>query len=431
MEGDPPPVEERRRLREELSEFVESCWRTLEEVTTSLGWTLDRLVPGEEEAAAEDEVVICPYDSNHHMPKSSLAKHMESCRLRKLGYTKEEEDKMYNSDFFYENAKVPSVTLNKDSQYQIIKRARAAVGKDGDCYNQRVYSSLPVEVPLNHKRFVCDLTQADRLALYDFVVEETKKRRSDSQSIENDSDLFVDLAAKVNQDNSRKSPKSYLEILAEVRDYKRRRQSYRAKNVHITKKSYTEVIRDVISVHMEELAGHWQEEQQRAEDAAEKYVPRPGSPGIVALNLSASESIRAAGGPWSFVSAFRSLPRSSGSRPPPPPPPPRLCAQGRGGALDGLPRVWGRLLGSGGLSGAADEASLRPRAEERRSASADSRQSGGSCLDAEGARRRRARSRSPHKRRRNKDKEKDGDSRRRKERDGERHHSHKRRKQKM
>lgn len=53
MEGDPPPVEERRRLREELSEFVESCWRTLEEVTTSLGWTLDRLVPGEEEAAAE------------------------------------------------------------------------------------------------------------------------------------------------------------------------------------------------------------------------------------------------------------------------------------------------------------------------------------------------------------------------------------------
>lgn len=200
---------------------------------------------------------------------------------------------------------------------------------------------MPVEVPLNHKRFVCDLTQADRLALYDFVVEETKKRRSDSQSIENDSDLFVDLAAKVNQDNSRKSPKSYLEILAEVRDYKRRRQSYRAKNVHITKKSYTEVIRDVISVHMEELAGHWQEEQQqRAEDAAEK-------------------------------------------------------------------------------------------AEERRSASADSRQSGGSCLDAEGARRRRARSRSPHKRRRNKDKEKDGDSRRRKERDGERHHSHKRRKQKM
>lgn len=32
-----------------------------------------------------------------------------------------------------------------------------------------------------------------------------------------------------------------------------------------------QVIRDVINVHMEELSSHWQEEQ-RAEDDAEKYV---------------------------------------------------------------------------------------------------------------------------------------------------------------
>lgn len=51
MEGEPPPVEERRRLQEELSGFVESCCRTLEEVTSSLGWSLDRLGPGEEAAA--------------------------------------------------------------------------------------------------------------------------------------------------------------------------------------------------------------------------------------------------------------------------------------------------------------------------------------------------------------------------------------------
>ncbi|KAM9233588.1 U11/U12 small nuclear ribonucleoprotein 48 kDa protein [Dugong dugon] len=339
MDDDYPPVEERRRLQEELSEFVESCCRTLEEVTASLGWSLDQLDPGEEETA-EDEVVICPYDSNHHMPKSSLAKHMVSCRLRKLDYTKEEEDEMYNPEFFYENVNIPSITLNKDSQLQIIKQARTTDGKDGDCSNQRIYSSLPIEVPLNHKRFVCDLTQADRLAIYDFVVEETKKKRSSSQIIENDSDLFVDLAAKVNQDNSRKCPKSYLEILAEVRDYKRRRQSYRAKNVHITKKSYTEVIRDVINVHMEELSSQWQEEQEKAEDGAIKK-------------------------------------------------------------------------------------------EERRSASVDSWQSGGSYLDAECSRHRRDRSRSPHKRKKSKDKDRNLDSRRRKERDGERHRSHKRRKQKV
>ncbi|KAL6040317.1 hypothetical protein STEG23_017217 [Scotinomys teguina] len=332
MEAEPPPLEERRRLQEELSEFVESCCRTLEEVTASLGWSLDQLDPGEE-AAAEDEITICPYDSNHHMPKSSLAKHMESCRLRKLGYAKEEEGVKNPAKFctvdqtWWYTPLIPApgrkrqVDLYKDSQFQIIKQARTAAGKDGDCYSQRMYSPAPVEVPLNHKRSVCDLTQADRLAIYDFVIEETKKKRSGSQVIENDSDLFVDLAAKVNQDNSRKSPKSYLEILAEVRDYKRRRQSYRAKNVHITKKSYTEVIRDVIKVHMEELSNHWQEEQERAEDGEKN--------------------------------------------------------------------------------------------EERRSASVDSRQSGGSYLDVENSRHRRARSRSPHKRKRNKDK--NSESRRRKE----------------
>ncbi|POI25752.1 hypothetical protein CIB84_010497, partial [Bambusicola thoracicus] len=149
---------------------------------------------------------------------------------------------------------------DKELQFHIVQQARAQSAKEGIGYTEGCYSSLPVEVPQNHKRFTCDLTQADRLALYDYVVEETKKQRSRSHITENDSDLFVDLAAKITQDDSQKGPKSHLEILAEMRDYKRRRQSYRAKNVHITKKSYTEVIRDVIGVHMEELSNHWQEE---------------------------------------------------------------------------------------------------------------------------------------------------------------------------
>lgn len=42
-------------------------------------------------------------------------------------------------------------------------------------------------------------------------------------------------------EDGQNEPKTHLELMAEMRDYKRRRQSYRAKNVHITKKSYTEV----------------------------------------------------------------------------------------------------------------------------------------------------------------------------------------------
>ncbi|XP_066480568.1 U11/U12 small nuclear ribonucleoprotein 48 kDa protein [Tiliqua scincoides] len=206
--------------------------------------------------------VSCPYDANHQMPKSSLEKHLMSCRLRKLEYSRDEETEMYDSTFFYEQAKIPTVLMDKNLQFHIIKQAAA---RESGSYCPGAFSSLPVEVPQNHKRYICDLTQADRLAIYDYVLAETKNQRSRSQLTENDSDLFVDLAAKVNQDDGQKGPKSHLEILAEMRDYKRRRQSYRAKNVHITKKSYTEVIRDVIGVHMEELATHWQEDSRTGE----------------------------------------------------------------------------------------------------------------------------------------------------------------------
>ncbi|KAM9303951.1 U11/U12 small nuclear ribonucleoprotein 48 kDa protein isoform 1-T2 [Morus bassanus] len=262
-----------------------------------------------------------------------------------MGYSAEEEAEMYESSFFYENLKVPTVAMDKDLQFHIVKQARAQSAKEGTGYSEGSYSLLPVEVPQNHKRFTCDLTQADRLALYDYVVEETKKQRSRSQITENDSDLFVDLAAKITQDDSQKGPKSHLEILAEMRDYKRRRQSYRAKNVHITKKSYTEVIRDVIGVHMEELSNHWQEEN--------------------------------------------------------------------------------RLDNAETCEGGKSKSSGR---EDRRSASADSRQSGGSYKDTERTRHRRETSRSPNKRKRSHERGKDRDSRRKRERDEDKYHSHKRRK---
>ncbi|XP_064299447.1 U11/U12 small nuclear ribonucleoprotein 48 kDa protein isoform X1 [Phalacrocorax carbo] len=290
--------------------------------------------------------VPCPYDAHHRVPRASLERHAASCRLRKMGYSAEEEAEMYDSSFFYENLKVPTVAMDKDLQFHIVKQARAQSVREGTGYSEGSYSLLPVEVPQNHKRFTCDLTQADRLALYDYVVEETKKQRSRSQITENDSDLFVDLAAKITQDDSQKGPKSHLEILAEMRDYKRRRQSYRAKNVHITKKSYTEVIRDVIGVHMEELSSHWQEENR----------------------------------------------------------------------LDNADTCEGGKSKSSG------------RREDRRSASVESRQSGGSYKDTERTRHRRETSRSPNKRKRSHERGKDRDSRRKRERDEDKYHNHKRRK---
>ncbi|KAI9595622.1 hypothetical protein BDF19DRAFT_441049 [Syncephalis fuscata] len=49
------------------------------------------------------------------------------------------------------------------------------------------------------------------------------------------------------------SEQSFLQKMVEERDYKRRRRSYRAKNVHTTKKTQTQIYRDTIDTLMQEL----------------------------------------------------------------------------------------------------------------------------------------------------------------------------------
>ncbi|XP_043912287.1 U11/U12 small nuclear ribonucleoprotein 48 kDa protein [Protopterus annectens] len=258
-------MEFRLQTLRELTDFTESCRQTLDNVFTTLGWKEDY---HKFRHVAQEDYAVCPCDGHHKIPKSSLEKHQKMCKLRMLGYTKEEEEEMYEPSFFYEKANIPTVVIDKDLQYNIISQAKANAPriKEGSTFCQSDYSSAPVEVPQNHKHAICDLTTADRLAVYEYVVAENKRRKSKQSSIENDRDLYVDLTAKLKQEDGSKAPKSHLELIAEMRDYKRRRQSYRAKNVHITKKSYTEVIRDVINVHMEELSRYWQESEASSVD---------------------------------------------------------------------------------------------------------------------------------------------------------------------
>lgn len=251
----------------ELARFTQDCAQAVEGVLDALGWS------AETHERPPDPIATCPFDANHRLPKSSLEKHVASCRLRKLEYSKEEEAEMYDPAFAYVNTPVSTFKIDKDVQTRIIQEARskAPLGKEERVFSQSDYSSIPIEVPENHQRSICDLTPADRLAIYEHVVKETGQQKTNSKSFENDSDLYVDLAAKLGRDDDQNEPKSHLEILAEMRDYKRRRQSYRAKNVHITKKSYTEIIKDVINVHMEELSRQWkdQNESDNAEEEEE------------------------------------------------------------------------------------------------------------------------------------------------------------------
>lgn len=58
------------------------------------------------------------------------------------------------------------------------------------------YSSHPGEVPQNHKRTICDLSVADRLALYDHVIGALNENRDTPESSGQD-DLYVDWVSKL------------------------------------------------------------------------------------------------------------------------------------------------------------------------------------------------------------------------------------------
>ncbi|XP_044062926.1 U11/U12 small nuclear ribonucleoprotein 48 kDa protein [Siniperca chuatsi] len=244
---------------QELTEFTEKCKKQIHDIFETLGWSQDY------KDSNHEAMEQCPYDPNHRVPVRSMEKHKASCRLRRMGYTAEEQAEMFDPSVCYENSSVSSFTMDKSTQHQVILQARSAAPlmRMEGVFWQGQYSGQPVDVPQNHKRALCDLTVADRLALYDHVVRVLGQQK-EAASSSND-DLYVDLVSKLRKDEEQNEPKTHLELMAEMRDYKRRRQSYRAKNVHITKKSYTEVIREVINVHSEELTRQWREEEDEEE----------------------------------------------------------------------------------------------------------------------------------------------------------------------
>ncbi|XP_043973293.1 U11/U12 small nuclear ribonucleoprotein 48 kDa protein [Gambusia affinis] len=262
-------LQDRLDRLQELTEFTETCQKQLKELFETLGWSQEN-----DEDFDQEPMEQCPYDSNHVVPVRTLEKHKASCMLRRMGYSAEEQEEMCDPSVCYESRNIKTFLMDKSTQHQVILQARSAAPlmKMEGVFWQGQYSGQPVDVPQNHKRAVCDLTVADRLALYDHVVGVLGQQ---SETASSNEDLYVDLVSKLKKDEQQNEPKSHLELMAEMRDYKRRRQSYRAKNVHITKKSYTEVIREVISVHSEELAREWKEEEDENHSSRSAQSP-PG-----------------------------------------------------------------------------------------------------------------------------------------------------------
>ncbi|XP_067122279.1 U11/U12 small nuclear ribonucleoprotein 48 kDa protein-like [Centruroides vittatus] len=239
-------MKQREESIKEISYFIDSIENRLQNFMKHVGWS--RL--------GKEEMVTCPLNPNHYMPQSSLAKHVETCSWIADGYTKKEkEESLSSSHFFYKNStSVVPVLIDEETQHKIICEVN---GKNPLQDN----SEPKKKVPRTMDRCMTELTQKERLAIYDYVVEYAKvTNKPVSIKLE---DLQVNFAKSDKMDD--KEPKSHLEVLAEERDYKRRRPSYRAKNVHITKKSYTEILKEVIQNQMEYLVECRVEEERNEE----------------------------------------------------------------------------------------------------------------------------------------------------------------------
>jgi len=97
----------------------------------------------------------------------------------------------------------------------------------------------PREISQSIERYNCDFTPDERRILYDSAVKITQLPNHDH--IGNDLMGVDDVCNKTDH-----KPKTELDILQEQRDLKRRRVAYRGKRVHTDRKSYKEVLREVV-----------------------------------------------------------------------------------------------------------------------------------------------------------------------------------------
>uniref|UniRef100_A0A131X8Q9 CHHC U11-48K-type domain-containing protein n=1 Tax=Hyalomma excavatum TaxID=257692 RepID=A0A131X8Q9_9ACAR len=233
---------------------------------TQLTAILEKLKWSKDEVLKKKGYVVCPIDPGHTMPESLLDKHLDLCAWLKEGYSRQEKEAAPpSSHFFYtKSTSVVPVLIDRETQSRIITDAAFR----GDVPAE-VCQKVKSGVPLTMERCFSELTAAERFAVYDYVVERAKAtNKTSSVKLE---DLQVNFEKKTDKDEH---PPSELELKRQMRDYKRRRQSYRAKNVHITQKTYTEILREVIENQTEYL-----KQLQKGDDEEAGSSPRPEEKG--------------------------------------------------------------------------------------------------------------------------------------------------------
>ncbi|XP_075992958.1 uncharacterized protein LOC142987892 isoform X2 [Anticarsia gemmatalis] len=214
-------MEKRMEELSKLRSYTDEIDKELTMILQSLQWDRKHILQ-------HPAMSTCTYESNHCIPQDKLKEHEEQCLLRQHGYVKEDL-------LLPEPLDINCNTVIKLSKEDITKIIDNAAKLDPTF--KRGVGSGGLE-PQSAGRLQASYSQDERRAIHDAVV-------SASPSCHTLTDLAL---PSVDNDGQAPKVKSRTEILAELRDMRRRRTKYR---VAAKSTKYSDVLRDVIKTQME------------------------------------------------------------------------------------------------------------------------------------------------------------------------------------
>ncbi|XP_022904840.1 U11/U12 small nuclear ribonucleoprotein 48 kDa protein-like [Onthophagus taurus] len=209
----------RRVQLESLEQFILSSKDKVRNVLEVLNWE-------DEKVLKDKKLVACVLDPTHKIPQKSASNHVKKCAIRKEGYNLVEEflsEPQHHSE--------TSIMIDNQKKIEILSLAH----KTRDNFVTRWNGQDPD--PRTSDRLLTTYSYDERLALYDYAIANTKEPNK----------LPEYNVSQPKRDESK--PMTYEEQLALERDAKRRRIKY--KSVHTSRKTHTEVLREVIESQME------------------------------------------------------------------------------------------------------------------------------------------------------------------------------------
>lgn len=226
----------RQECLDSLDEFISKCQENITAMLDTLGWTPEHFVQPR-------TLTTCPYNSDHKMPKSSLETHKAVCNLVTQGCSKEDAMKILeDTSYYYAKAScVYNVKLDIETLNSVLWNHH--VQNHSVFYGYKKMAQTPEEEQSM-------MSREDRLGLAEYIIKRAKEANRLKELGQDELLVSENLADLIKKDNEERKLDP-VEEMAALRDYRRRRQTYRAKNVHITKKSHTEIMREVINNQIE------------------------------------------------------------------------------------------------------------------------------------------------------------------------------------